>query len=152
MHYLLDTSILLIYLKNQAAGSKIDETYAPLAPGNIPVISVVSFAELKALALKNNWGNRRRVLLDRFLDQFLIADIHARPVIERYAEIDAFSQGKLKDFPLGDSARNMGKNDLWIAATASVLKCPLLTTDQDFKHLDPYFLKLELVDLDGNQL
>ncbi|MCB0643185.1 MAG: PIN domain-containing protein [Phaeodactylibacter sp.] len=152
MHYLLDTSILLIYLKNHAAGSKIDEAFAPLAPGNIPVVSVVSFAELKALALKNSWGARRQALLDRFLDQFLIADIHAQPVIERYAEIDAFSQGKLEGFPLGDSARNMGKNDLWIAATASVLKCPLITTDKDFLHLDPFFLKLELVDLDGNRV
>jgi tRNA(fMet)-specific endonuclease VapC len=40
------------------------------------------------------------------------------------------------------SARNMGKNDLWIAATASVLDIPLMTTDNDFAHLDPVFLKL----------
>ena len=63
-------------------------------------------------------------------------------IIKRYAEIDAFSQDKLKNRPLNYSARNMGKNDLWIAATASVLNIPLMTTDNDFNHLDKLFLKL----------
>jgi len=39
----------------------------------------------------------------------------------------------------------MGKNDLWIASTASVLKLKLLTTDQDFNHLNKLFVDLELV-------
>jgi predicted nucleic acid-binding protein len=30
----------------------------------------------------------------------------------------------------------MGKNDLWIAATACVTHLPLITTDRDFDHLD----------------
>ena len=147
MHYLLDTSILLIYLKNHTVTRQIDEQFAPFSPGNIPVISVVSLAEIKALALKNHWGQRKQKLLDEFLDQLVVADIHAKTVIERYAEIDAFSQGKLKNKPLGTSARNMGKNDLWIAATASVLESPLLSTDKDFTHLDPHFIKFEYIDL-----
>jgi len=53
-----------------------------------------------------------------------------KTIIERYAEIDAFSQNKLPKIPLGLSARNMGKNDLWIAATASILEAKLLTTDK----------------------
>ncbi len=40
------------------------------------------------------------------------------------------------------SARNMGKNDLWIAATAHVLGAKLLTTDADFNHLNEVFLDL----------
>ena len=43
------------------------------------------------------------------------------------------------------SARNMGKNDLWIAATASVYNLRLLTTDNDFGHLDSQFLNLAKV-------
>ena len=39
--------------------------------------------------------------------------------------------------------RNMGKNDLWIAATARALNIPLLTTDADFSHLDGTFLELQ---------
>jgi len=39
----------------------------------------------------------------------------------------------------------MGKNDLLIAATASVLNATLLTTDQDFNHLHNEFLNLEFI-------
>ena len=34
----------------------------------------------------------------------------------------------------------MGKNDLWIAATASVFDLTLLTMDKDFEHLNKEFL------------
>lgn len=40
------------------------------------------------------------------------------------------------------TARSMGKNDLWIAATASILSAKLLTTDNDFDHLDGVYLDL----------
>jgi tRNA(fMet)-specific endonuclease VapC len=37
----------------------------------------------------------------------------------------------------------MGKNDLWIAATASLLNLKLITTDADFDHLDSSFISLQ---------
>jgi tRNA(fMet)-specific endonuclease VapC len=40
----------------------------------------------------------------------------------------------------------MGKNDLWIAATASVLKAILLTTDHDFDHLDKVLVEVVYID------
>ena len=40
----------------------------------------------------------------------------------------------------------MGDNDIWIAATSSVLKAVLLTTDHDFDHLDGVFLKVIYID------
>jgi predicted nucleic acid-binding protein len=63
---------------------------------------------------------------------------------ESYALIDAYSQGKLKFQPLppGMSARNMGKNDLWIAATALYFDFELHTADHDFDHLRALNLKL----------
>jgi len=39
----------------------------------------------------------------------------------------------------------MGKNDLWIAATASATSAKLLTSDQDFLHLDEVYLDLALI-------
>jgi tRNA(fMet)-specific endonuclease VapC len=36
----------------------------------------------------------------------------------------------------------MGNNDLWIAATASLLGASLMTTDADFDHLNDVFLKV----------
>jgi predicted nucleic acid-binding protein len=68
-------------------------------------------------------------------------------VIYRYAEIDAFSQCRLVGKNTDFTARNMGKNDLWIAATASVLDATLLTTDNDFDHLQNEFLQVAKVDL-----
>ena len=61
-------------------------------------------------------------------------------LIEAYYTIDAFSQGNLKERPLNSSAKNMGKNDLWIAATAHVAKAELITMDGDFDHLNGEFL------------
>jgi tRNA(fMet)-specific endonuclease VapC len=40
----------------------------------------------------------------------------------------------------------MGKNDLWIAATASLLQLQLITTDADFQHLDGSFLHVRQID------
>jgi tRNA(fMet)-specific endonuclease VapC len=60
-------------------------------------------------------------------------------------EIDVYSQGrnpKLKLPGPNKSARNMGKNDLWIAATASPFNLRLITTDGDSEHLAPHFLRL----------
>jgi len=80
--------------------------------------------------------------MESFFAQLLIADINTERIIRRYAEIDAFSQNKLPGKALHFTARNMGKNDLWIAATTSVLGATLLTTDADFDHLDEVFLDL----------
>jgi len=60
-------------------------------------------------------------------------------LIDSYTEIDAYSKRKTKDKSgnlLQGSAKNMGKNDLWIAAKAHSLDIPLMTTDGDFDHLN----------------
>jgi len=82
------------------------------------------------------------------LNDFMIADINIESIIEKYAEIDAYSQGKLKGKKVNFTARNMGKNDLWIAATAAVLSVELLTTDKDFEHLHSKFIRLRQIDLE----
>ena len=78
-----------------------------------------------------------------FLDRTIIYPIKTEAIINKYAEIDAYSQGKHPTIELPTSARNMGKNDLWIAATASVLDATLLTMDKDFDHLNEVFLNLK---------
>lgn len=98
--------------------------------------------EIKSIALRNHWGKRKRELLDDILHDLIIADIRSEDVIDMYAEIDAFSQGKIPDKPLNVTARNMGKNDLWIAATAYVTQARLLTTDKDFDHLDDVYIEV----------
>jgi tRNA(fMet)-specific endonuclease VapC len=41
----------------------------------------------------------------------------------------------------------MGKNDLWIAATAHVYEATLLTTDNDFDHLAPQFFNIQKIEV-----
>ena len=108
------------------------------------IISVVSVGELKSLAKRNGWGMQKIASMENTLSSFLIADINTEEILERYAEIDAFSQGKLPSKKTDFTSRNMGKNDLWIAATASVYEIELLTTDNDFQHLQNEYLKLRI--------
>lgn len=145
MNYLLDTNIVLTYIRNSNKSKKIEMDLGLFQGENNLFISVVSIGELKSLAIQNNWGIKKTNTLLELLSQFLITDINVETIIEKYAQIDAFSQGKHKKFLLEGSARNMGKNDLWIAATASVLELELITTDKDFNHLKKNFIKLYLV-------
>lgn len=90
--------------------------------------------------------------LDDILRRIPRQSISHEAIIDRYAEIDAFSQGELDGNPLpeGVSARNMAKNDLWISATTSVLDATQLTTDRDFDHLADEFVDLAFVDPAGD--
>lgn len=146
MRYVLDTNILLHYLRGTELSIWVDKQYRPLdSTVNESIISVVTVGEIRAIAKINYWGQRRLDKIDSLLDELLITDINTEDLIEKYAEIDAFSQDKIVNKPLGTTARNMGKNDLWIAATASVLNATLLTTDKDFNHLRNAYLNLELI-------
>lgn len=110
------------------------------------ILSIVSLGEIKSLSLKNNWGEKKTKLLEEFIKKFLIIDIRYMELVDKYAEIDAYSQGKLKNKKLNTSSRNMGKNDIWIAATASITKSKLIIFDRDFNHLDGTYLSLNLIE------
>ena len=97
--------------------------------------------ELEAFALKSDWGIQKVRRKDAIINDYPTADIEL-DITLIYAQLDAFSQGKLRTAPLKYSARNMGKNDLWIAATALYLDMELHTTDNDFDHLPALGLRL----------
>ena len=105
------------------------------------IIPVIVVGELEAFALKSDWGYQKVTFMRSLFERFPIVEI-TREITPVYALIDAFSQGNLKSHPLNSSARNMGKNDLWIAATALYLDLALCTTDNDFDHLLPLGLRL----------
>jgi tRNA(fMet)-specific endonuclease VapC len=142
MTYLFDTNILLHFVRETTLSKEIEATFDPFGSENTPVLSVVSIGEIKSIALRNHWGANKLHKLNQIMSLFIITDINVEEVIEKYAEIDTFSQGNLLEKPLIGSAKNMGKNDLWIAASAHVLGAYLLTTDNDFTHLDNIFIKL----------
>jgi tRNA(fMet)-specific endonuclease VapC len=107
------------------------------------VIPVIVAGELEAFALKADWGYQKVSFMQRLFERFPIVEV-IREITTFYARIDAYSQGNLQGQPLppGLSARNMGKNDIWIAATALYLDLELHTTDNDFNHLPPLGLRL----------
>lgn len=149
MDYLLDTNILLIYARGNNLTEKIEEDLKLLTGDNQLVISVVSVGEIKSLAIKNNWGSKKIQKLARLLSKFIVADINVEKITDRYAEIDAYSQGKLPRKKGKFSSRNMGKNDLWIAATGSVLQIVVVTTDGDFDHLAEEYIKLKKININN---
>ncbi len=142
--YLLDTNILLAYLRGHALYRQIEQEHQLASPDAVTLISVATKAELLSIAVQNNWGDKKINQLNAQLNKLIIIDINEadRTLMEAYANIDAFSQGRLDGKPLGASARNMGKNDLWIAATAHVTNSALITTDGDFDHLNGHFINL----------
>jgi len=147
MNYILDTNVLVIYARANQITRNIEKDLQIFAQGNNLVISAVTVGEIRSIAIQNRWGKKKIERLNQLLNRFLISNINVREIIESYAEIDAFSQGKLPGIKSSFSARNMGKNDLWIAATGSVLNLILLTTDSDYDHLNEKYLTVQKIDI-----
>lgn len=147
--YVFDTGIVVGYARDAPYARHVDAQFNPIVGDHITVVSVVSRGELFSLAYQFGWGEQKREELRRQLDRITTVGINQHEIISRYAEIDAYSQNELPDRPLGTSDRNMGKNDVWIAATASVLDATLITIDTDFDHLHDKFLYRIYVDPDA---
>ena len=142
--FLLDTNICLAFVRGHNIYTQIESELSLNDSSNITLISVVTKAELLSLGKRLGWGNQKIGKLERLLEKLFIIDINNSDseLLKAYYTIDAFSQGNLEDRPLNSSAKNMGKNDLWIAATAFVANAELVTMDGDFDHLNDEFLKI----------
>lgn len=145
MRYVLDSNIILFYVRDSATKRAIENQYQPFDDENTAIISIATVAELMSLAKRQKWGERKRRVLQRIFDSLIIIEIRYSNLIEAYADIDTYSQGNDETRPLKMTARNMGKNDIWIAATAHVTGSRLLTTDKDFAHLDGVFFDINLI-------
>ncbi|WDF78836.1 type II toxin-antitoxin system VapC family toxin [Mucilaginibacter sp. AW1-7] len=141
MNLLFDTNIILILIRS----NNYDDIIGLLNPDSVPIyISVVSEAEIKSIAIQNNWGINRRNKLNLFLDNVNIVEI-SQMFVNTYTEIDSYSQCRnpaFVDYPFS-THRNMGKNDLWIASLAALLGLQLVTTDGDFDHLNGVFFDVQ---------
>jgi predicted nucleic acid-binding protein len=137
---LLDTSILLHLVRDRALGRYLEAAFQlhNLIPE--PRVCVVSEGEIWALAAERNWGPAKRQKLHDLLAKMLILNINHPAVISAYVEIHMACRAH----PAG--ARNMGQNDMWIAAVAKFTGATLLTTDKDFDHLHPTHLQRIYID------
>lgn len=142
--YLLDTNILVLLIRGKAVGQAVARNFGLLAGSVRSLISVVTVGEMKALVRKWGWGPQKVAALDQLLGRVIWVDINHPDVLSAYADLDHTSSL---------TGRNMGKNDLWIAATAKVCGVPLLTTDGDFDHLHPAEItRFRIDDKTGNAL
>lgn len=143
MQIIYDTNILLQILRNADAMNKIQARlgYRYLEE----CVSIVTIAEIRSLSIQFNWGKPRIDQMTRVLADLPAIDINSPEIINRYVEIDCYSKRKHPTLVSDFSTIKMGKNDLWIAATASVYQRSLLTTDLDFQHLHGNFIDINYV-------
>jgi len=146
--FLLDTNILVGYIRASNYAAYVEKKFQLFNPKNISVISVVSIGEIKSLAYQFGWREKKLTAVQELIKKIPVINIDIEQIPNSFAEIDAFSQGKHRTHNLieGMSARNMGKNDLWIAATANVIKATLLSTDKHFEHLNGTFIDFIYID------
>lgn len=143
MNLLLDTNIL-IYLskKPRSVSSEISIDFSR----DKVYVSVVVLGELRSIALQNNWSQGRLAVVEDLLDTCGILEVN-EDLVDTYIQIDSYSQCRnpsFQNYPF-KTPRNMGKNDLWIAATASLLNLTLVITDKDFDHLHDVFINLKYI-------
>jgi len=137
--YLLDTGILLHWVRGSKVATVIDGQFQLRAASFRPLICEVSLGEIEAFARGQNWGEPKRAQLKNLKKELLAVDISDARVIDAYADLSSLAKA-------GGWAIFHGKNDLWVAATTRVTGATLLTTDKDFlplrdgKHLDVIML------------
>lgn len=146
MTYFWDTNIILHIIRNAEFFDALDKKYQFSHPLNKIYISSVTIGEVHAFALRNRWGQSKMSRLLHLLQTLEVISVtDDAALIKMYAEIDVYSQSKHPTLRLPTSARKMGKNDLWIAATTAVHNAILLSTDNDFNHLDGLFIAFDKI-------
>lgn len=135
----LDTNILVAYIRGNNLAKYIESEFHLLDRTKRPCICVVTKGEILALAKEFGWGSDKTAYLSELLLNLVLVDINRDSFIEKYAELKDFLRN-LKP------AITIQQNDMWIAAITSVLDANLITTDTDFIHLSPGFIKLHLID------
>ena len=119
--FLLDTNLVLHATReNSPVSSALDHQFQLRVSPFRPAICEVTVGELWAFA--QSWGEKRKALLHRTIDDLLIVPINDSRIHQRWAELysHARSQGM---------AIQHDHNDVWIAAAAHVAGLQLLSTD-----------------------
>jgi tRNA(fMet)-specific endonuclease VapC len=138
--YVLDTSTLLNLIRGRELGEQIDKAFGLRQALYRHTISIVTHGELRAMARRRSWGDEKQRVLANALDELVTVDISNSSVIDAYVLVEH----ACRTAPGGE--RKMGQNDMWIAATAVVAGLPLITTDDDFNHLNGRLITVHWVD------
>jgi predicted nucleic acid-binding protein len=121
--YLLDTNIVLHFTRaSSPVAIAVEQQFQLTASAFRPAICEVTIAEMWAFAMSRSWGESRKDLLKRTINDLLVIPIGDSRIHQRWAELRTDSLQK------GSSIQH-DHNDLWIAATAHVAGLTLLSTD-----------------------
>ncbi len=144
---LLDTNILVALVRGNADSQRMKDYINTLINPQL-FISVVNVVEAESLVVQWGWGSAKIDRLRQILKGLVTIDIENSnlPLLDAYIHIDTYSKRR-KACPKGNmlpqGAITMGKNDLWLAATAYALNATLLTMDNDFDHLNNVFIQVQ---------
>lgn len=151
-HIVIDTCVFIHIARDTDIGKKCIAAIEAYDESPNIIASVVTKAELESFIAQNSWSEPKIERLRKMLDAVTYIDISNadETLMDAYTQVDAYSKRKANDKSgnlLTGSAKKMGKNDLWIAATAYALDVPLMTTDGDFDHLNGTLLQvIKIVD------
>ena len=129
---LLDTNLLVHNIRQDELWQTVEARYGLVDAPTAPSISIVTDGEIRGLALQFGWGIAKQQRMEELLDYYVVVPLPFLNIVEVYTEIDDYSRRH---------GITMGKNDLWIAATAAITGARLLTTDKDFDPLHGVFLE-----------
>ena len=126
--YLLDTTVLLHWTRNDNQAQSIDERFKLSQSRLRPLICEVSLGEMLAFSRSLKWGADKLKRLAE-IEQWAVAiDISDTRVRDAYADLSTLAKSS-------GWALFHAKNDLWIGAAAYVARAHLLTMDVDFMPL-----------------
>jgi predicted nucleic acid-binding protein len=141
MKYVLDTNILIGLGRHEAFQDYLLGQFLTLE--DEVIIPSVCLGELESMSLRKRWGAARWEYLLKILEAFEVHPIQGEALYTAYANIETYSQNQHPTRKRPDKKSDkMGKNDLWVAATAHVLEATLITADKDFVHLDGEYFEL----------
>ena len=125
---LLDTSVLVHFMRGQRTGRLIEERLRLSERQGDWILSSVVEAELLLIAARRNWGDRKLADLAKQCRNFVRVSAGEQAVVQAWVDI-ARAQT--------NAGEKMEQNDLWIAATARAAGAVLITCDGDFLRLRP---------------
>ena len=102
--YLLDTNILVAYIRANALGRYVEETYGLQSSPFRPLICVVTVGEIRVLAAKWGWGEKKVQRMGKLLHELVWVDIGEPEVLDAYVCVDTSRPSGI-EIPQNESTR-----------------------------------------------
>ena len=139
--FILDTGILLHYVRQSSLAKVIEDDLGIMAEESVPIIASVSVGEMEGFVQRQEWGDKKIDRFKKLVSRLIVINIKAEDenLIDNYATLWNYSKNNLPGDKLGQSI-GINQNDVWIAALTRTVNAELVTTDNDFDHLNHKWL------------